>query len=158
MVSGYGKVVGMAKIKLKIFDLIRNVFVFVLDTADFSHDFLIGLDLIKEFKLCQDEKLNIFQKRNGRGIFCLLGILRSENLACVNCVQLKADLYHLDPLRSSSVNKVIQKFNYAFAKNKFDVGKVSAHEAAVRLLEHHYMYCKPYRCNIIDQKEIESDF
>ncbi|KAK7601172.1 hypothetical protein V9T40_008613 [Parthenolecanium corni] len=156
MVSGYGKVIGMARIKVKIFDITRNVFVFVLNTTDFSHDFLIGLDLITEFKLCQDENLNIFQKRNNRGVFCPSNILHSSKLVCVNSVQLKADLSHLNFTRSSSVSKVIQKFNHVFAKNTFDIGTVSAHEAAVKLSEHRYVYRKPYRCNIIDQKEIEN--
>ncbi|KAK7591003.1 hypothetical protein V9T40_002616 [Parthenolecanium corni] len=136
--------------------MVRDVFVFVLDNTDFSHNFLIGLDLIKEFKLCQDENLNIFQKQNSRGTFCSSDVLRSAKLACINCIQLKADLSHLDPRHFYLVNKIIQKFNYAFAKNNFDVGNVCVHEAAVKLTEHRYVYRKPYRCNIIDQKEIEN--
>ena len=84
MVSGYGQVIGMAKIRVKIFDISRTVFVFVLDNLDFSHEFLIGLDLIKAFKLCQDENLNIFQRKNSKGIFCVSDILKNDNLICNN--------------------------------------------------------------------------
>lgn len=86
MVSGYGIIIRITKIKVKMFNLIRRVYVFVLDNDNFSHDFLIGLDLIKEFKICQDENLNIYQKLNGKGIFCSSDILKSDNLACINFV------------------------------------------------------------------------
>ncbi len=32
---------------------------------------------------------------------------------------------------------------------------VRSHEVAVKLSDHKYIYRKPYRCNIVDQKEIE---
>lgn len=149
MISGYGKILGMVKIQVTIFNIMKPVFVFVLDSPDCSHEFLIGLDLIKEFKLCQDENLNIFQNVNtctcnfqGRKIF-------------VNFIKLQADLGHLSTKKKNLVARVIGRFNFAFAKDKFDVGQVSSHEAAVKLSEHRYVYRKPYRCNILDQKEIE---
>lgn len=36
--------------------------VFVMNSEYFNYDFLIGLDCIKRFKLCQNEKLEIKQK------------------------------------------------------------------------------------------------
>lgn len=39
-------------------------------------------------------------------------------------------------------------------QNKFDVGKVQAHEATVKITEHEYIYGKPYKCNTIDQKKL----
>lgn len=59
MVSGFGVVRGLAKVKLKIFNLIRDVNVFVIDSKIFSHQFLIGLDLIRSFRLNQDCDLQI---------------------------------------------------------------------------------------------------
>lgn len=35
--------------------------IFVIDNGNFHYDFLIGLDYIKNFKLMQDEELNIIQ-------------------------------------------------------------------------------------------------
>ncbi|KMQ84697.1 hypothetical protein RF55_17295 [Lasius niger] len=36
--------------------------IFVINSEDFNYDFLIGLDCIKKFKLCQNEKLEIKQR------------------------------------------------------------------------------------------------
>lgn len=153
MVSGRGNVIGIAKIQVKIFNISKIVTVFVLDNVDFSHNFLVGLDLIKEFRLCQDENLNIFQK-NSKKTYSI--VIDPKKSLFVNTLQLQADLGHLDSRKSDRIRKIILKFNRAFAKDKFDVGCVSGHQAAVKLLEHRYIYRKPYRCNIIDQKEIES--
>lgn len=60
MISGFGTIYGIVKLKIKIFRKTKKVSIFILE-EDFEHDFLIGLDLIKAFYLCQDEKLKIFQ-------------------------------------------------------------------------------------------------
>lgn len=59
--SGEAKFVGLAMIKLKIFDIEKNIPVCVIDKPHFKYDLLIGLDTIKSFKLCQDENLVISQ-------------------------------------------------------------------------------------------------
>lgn len=69
MISGYGNVIGIAKIKVKIFKLIREVLIFVIDTADFDHDILLGLDLIYEFRLRQNEFLEISQNYKSKPRF-----------------------------------------------------------------------------------------
>lgn len=53
----------MTTIKIKIFDIEKNADVYIIDGEEFKYDFLIGLDIIKQFKLVQDEHLNITQKR-----------------------------------------------------------------------------------------------
>ncbi|CAH1383577.1 unnamed protein product, partial [Tenebrio molitor] len=52
----------MVTLKIKIFDIEKSINVFVIDGKDFDYDFLIGLDCIKQFRLVQDEKLEISQK------------------------------------------------------------------------------------------------
>jgi len=152
MVSGRGNVVGITKIKLKIFNLTKEVYVFVLDSPDFGHDFLIGLDLISEFKLCQNQNLKIYQNlKSGRQKPRYI----NSNVKCVNMCQFDESLTHLTPDQSLAIKNLIIEFNDAFAKNKFDVGGVKGHEATVKMSEHKYVSRKPYRCNIIDQKEIE---
>ncbi|KAF0744917.1 Uncharacterized protein FWK35_00024529 [Aphis craccivora] len=47
----------MITINVKIFAIETNINVFVVDNKDFNHDFLVGLDCIKKFKLRQNEKL-----------------------------------------------------------------------------------------------------
>lgn len=154
MVSGYGKICGIAKIKVKIFNKTKKVFIFVLDSKYFNYDMLIGLDLIKEFCLCQDANLNIFQHLDRKLSFQHKNW--KNNPIIVNFLQMQADLDHLDKDKKFKISKIIRDFNATFAQNKYDVGKVRDHVATVKLTEHKYVYRKPYRCNIIDQREIES--
>lgn len=153
MVSGYGSIFGIAKIKVKIFQKTKEVLIFVLDSPDFNHNFLIGLDLIKEFGLCQDSNLNIVQSFQTRNF--AENRIKKSNPIVVNFLQLQADLGQLDYHQARSLLSVINEFNRAFAKDKFDVGQIKNHEASVKLTEHRYISRKPYRCNIIDQQEIE---
>lgn len=52
----------MITINVKIFAIETNINVFVVDNKDYNHDFLVGLDCIKKFKLRQNEKLEITRK------------------------------------------------------------------------------------------------
>ena len=54
----------MITIKIKTIDIEGETDLFVIDRENFDHDILIGLDMIKKFKLNQDENLNITQKIN----------------------------------------------------------------------------------------------
>lgn len=155
MVSGQGKVIGITKLKIKIFNITRTVFVFVLDSPDFSHDFLVGLDLIYEFGLCQDNNLKIFQNTNRKQ--------SREPHSCnnfyvhsVNKCNLETSLSHLSSDKQSAIHQLITDYNKAFATSKFDVGGVRGHKAHIKMSEHRYISRKPYRCNVIDQREIES--
>lgn len=62
MISGYGQVLGIAKIELKIVKITKEVIIFIMDGDKFEHDFLIGLDLIRAFFLRQDEKSENFSE------------------------------------------------------------------------------------------------
>ncbi|KAK7584083.1 hypothetical protein V9T40_005046 [Parthenolecanium corni] len=152
MVSGHGKIIGFVIIKVKIFQIYKEVIVFVLDS--FCHDFLIGLDLIKAFQLCQNEDLEILQKVHRR--YHKIDSFKVDDNLSLNFLELQADLSHLDLEKSQILENLIHNFNHAFAKNKYDVGTVVDHVASLKLTEHKYIYRKPYRCNIIDQKEIEN--
>lgn len=55
-VNGVTKTKGLITIKIKIFDKEEFVDVFIVENDDFQ-EFLIGLDMIKKFKLRQDENL-----------------------------------------------------------------------------------------------------
>ena len=52
----------MVKLVVKIFNIEKEINVFVIDEENFDYDFLVGLDCIKKFQLIQDENLNISQK------------------------------------------------------------------------------------------------
>ncbi|CAK1554367.1 unnamed protein product [Leptosia nina] len=55
------KAIGKVTLKLKIFDIEKNVNIFVVDGNHFEYDVLIGLDCIEAFDLIQNEKLEIKQ-------------------------------------------------------------------------------------------------
>lgn len=95
MVSGYGKIIGIVKINVKIFQKDKDVLIFVIDSKDFDHEFLIGLDLISKFKLCQDEHLRISQVSENI-VPKNFQIDKVTTNLVVNSVEITTDLSHLD--------------------------------------------------------------
>lgn len=63
-INGVKKTKGIVNIKIKIFNIEKQIEVYIIDEENFEYDFLIGLDIIKQFQLIQDEKLQITQKKN----------------------------------------------------------------------------------------------
>lgn len=61
-VNGVKSTDGLVTMRIKIFEIEEEVDVFIIEKEDFE-DFIIGLDMIKKFKLIQDENLNITQKK-----------------------------------------------------------------------------------------------
>lgn len=61
-INGVKKTDGLVTLKIKIFEIEKDMDVFVVDKENFKYDFLIGLDCIKKFQLIQNEKLEITQK------------------------------------------------------------------------------------------------
>lgn len=60
-INGVKKTNGLVNLKIRIHKIEKEVNVFVINEKNFNYDFLIGLDLIKSFKLKQDEELKITQ-------------------------------------------------------------------------------------------------
>ena len=56
------KACGIVTLDEKIFNIEKQINVFVIDESNFDYDFLIGLDCIKNFHLIQDENLKKNQK------------------------------------------------------------------------------------------------
>jgi len=63
-INGVKKTNGMVTIKIKIFEIEKQVNIFVIDSENFKYDFLLGLNMIKKFKLIQNENLEITKKKN----------------------------------------------------------------------------------------------
>lgn len=61
-INGEKKTRGIVRMNVQIFETEEEVDLVVIDEENFDHDVLIGLDMIKKFKLIQDEKLKITQR------------------------------------------------------------------------------------------------
>lgn len=145
--------------------------VFVIDKESFDYDFLIGLDLIKEFYLVQNENLEINQKiptqRNETvSKETIKSDVDSEKIKTDNFVNYNENYYstenfkicinHLDCQKQAVIEELISKNESVFAKDKFDIGKVMGYEAHIDLLIDKYCSKRPYRCTMEDKKEIEN--
>lgn len=58
--SGEDKVKGLVYLETKIINIKKKTRFFVIEKENFRYDLLIGLDSIRDFRLCQNEKLQIF--------------------------------------------------------------------------------------------------
>lgn len=167
-INGVKKTKGLTTIKIKIFDKEEKADVYIIDGEDFKYDFLIGLDIIKQFELTQNEKLEVRQKveeipkqekvekkdnpneetNNTRP--CSINF--NEH---VKESDFKINMGNLDTQQKTEINQLIDKYNSIFARDKYDVGTVREYEARIDLLVDKYCSKRPYRCSIEDKKEIE---
>lgn len=69
--------------------------------------------------------------------------------------QFEAKISHLPPEQRSAIFSLIDKYSMIFAKDQFDVGSVSEHEAHIKLIDNKYVAKKPYCCSYADRAEIE---
>ena len=163
-VSGRKDFAGRLSAKIRIHKIEKTMEVFAVDDENFEYDILLGLDTIKNFCLKQDYDLNIYQKinlENKEDKIKDFGTNVENQEYSLNfnegipVEQFKAKLDHLSEEKKKIIQTMINKYETIFAQNKFDVGQVKDHEAHVKLLEHKFVAKKPYRCSILDQKEIE---
>lgn len=136
---------------------------YVVKSDYLSNDMLIGLDLIKDFRLRQDENLHISQKDSAN---VAKYDINSQNPGkeefkvnfneFIEVNNFECNLDHLKKEKKCKIFNLIEKYKSIFAKDKFDIGTVRYHEACIKLIEHRYISRKPYRCTIEDQKEIEA--
>lgn len=62
--QSWTKTLGSIDMHLKIFNITKKCSLFVVKNNAFSDDILLGLDIIKEFRLCQDKNLKISQNEH----------------------------------------------------------------------------------------------
>ena len=161
-VNGVRKLNGMVRLKIKIFEIEEEVDVLVLENENYEHNFLIGLDCIKKFKLRQDEDLKITQKikkipgyagnQNKKTKEKVFEINFNEH---IKLEDFQVKINHLDSSKRYKINKLINNYSKIFAKDKYDVGMVREYEARIDLAVDKYCSKRPYRCTIEDKKEIE---
>lgn len=164
----------MTTIKIKIFDIEKSADVYIIDGKEFKYDFLIGLDIIKQFRLVQDEQLKITQKRreiveekinpinevkNKKSTF--KEVKYEINSSSINYNEhikeedFQISMGNLNIQQKAEITKLIDTYKTIFAKDKYDIGTVKEYEARIDLLMDKYCSKRPYRCSIEDKKEIE---
>ena len=164
----------MTTIKIKIFDIEENADVYIIDGEEFKYDFLIGLDIIKQFKLVQDEHLNITQKKkevieekinpinedinrnnNSKEVkYETNGSLINFN-EHIKEEDFRMSMGNLSVKQKSEIHRLIDTYKAIFAKDKYDIGTVKEYEARIDLIMDKYCSKRPYKCSIDDKKEIE---
>lgn len=155
--SGEDRIRGLSSIELEIFDMKKPFYAAIVDRENFDYDILIGLDAIKEFRLCQDHNLNITQaseKMNETDSRGAEGILVNWNES-VPVEKFEMKVAHLDDSQKKIIHDLVDRHSTVFAKNTYDIGTVSEYEAHIKLAENRYVTRKPYRCTYEDQQEIE---
>lgn len=169
-VNGVKKTDGLITIKIRIFEIEEEMDVYIVENKEFD-DFIIGLDMIKKFKLIQNENLKIEQKkktdikepqnnveknsrdnRNKDKKIETYSINFNEHIK-VEDFRIKID--HLDDQKKTEIEKIIKEYRTVFAKDKYDIGTVKDYEAHIDLLVDKYCSKRPYRCTIEDKIEIE---
>lgn len=152
-INGIHKSDGMVTLRVKIFDIEENMDVFIINNENFKHDFLIGLDCIKKFKLIQNEKLEIEQKTDN--------LTENQERYEINFNEhidqgnFEILTNYLSSHEEKKIEKLIEKYKNIFAKDKYDIGRVKDYEARIDLIIDKYCSKRPYKCTIEDKKEIE---
>lgn len=141
--AGTTNTLGAINLKTKIFNITNTICFYIVKSDSFHDDILLGLDAIKEFKLCQDENLKIFQNDTEK---CRLHENRKTESMSTNIVVNS----------ESSLERVWNKHRELFTEDKFEVSKVKGYEASIKLSENKYIARKPYKCSIADNEEIKS--
>ncbi len=164
--SGEANFVGTAIINLKIINISQKVKVYIVDKNITNYDLLIGLDIIKLFKLRQDENLEISQaltdktslKSETKNLKYKISE-KPENLInwneAIPIEDFDLKVQHLDNIKRKVIYDLVDEYDTLFAKNNYDVGTVSNYQAHITLSEMKYIAKKPYRCSLEDQCEIE---
>lgn len=161
-ISGVKKTSGLVTIRIKVFEIEEEMDVYIVENEDFD-DFMIGLDMIKKFRLTQNENLQIEQKQK-------LDIPTANNNSYkkkesekysinfnehIQEEEFKIKVNHLDDRKKNEITKIIEEYKTIFARDKYDIGTIKDYEARIDLLVDKYCCKRPYRCTIADKKEIE---
>ncbi|KAG7296862.1 hypothetical protein JYU34_019721, partial [Plutella xylostella] len=133
-ISGVIKANGLTNLKIKIMDIEENVDIYVINEKQFKYDFLIGLDLIKTYKLVQTKELKILQIKEDKEEYMMVKkpnetkSLNEENEIEINFNEhvkeedFEVKVEHLKGNERTIINELIEKYQTVFAKHKFDIG------------------------------------
>lgn len=141
-ISGISKHVGVSYLRIRIGKITKKIPFFIVESSSFKDDILLGLDCIKEFKLCQDQELRITQ--NNKSLTNLVQNLTETRINFLENIE-----------TNNEIKNMLVEYADLFASGKFDVGTIKNYEGAIKLTENKYIAKKPYRCSLQDRSEIE---
>lgn len=152
-VNGVNHTNGLIRIRIKIFNIEKEVEVYIVEREDFE-DFIIGLDLIPIFKLRLNENLEISQKVDEKieEPKIILREIKSKTMNCsvnfnehVETDEFRIKIEHLYKEKKVKIERLIDNNKSVFAKDKYDVGTVNEYEARIDLIVEKYCSKRPYR-------------
>lgn len=88
-ISDEANFIGTAILNLKIFNILQKIQVYVVDKKISNYDILLGLDIIKLFKLRQEENLEISQASSNNTSLKKYILLIIENTILLKIMQTK---------------------------------------------------------------------
>ena len=167
--NGVKKTDGLITIKIKIFEIEEEMDVYIIKEEDFD-DFIIGLDMIKKFRLTQNENLKIEQKYKSdiktlkntieknsnkeEGKDSKRGMYSINFNEHIQEKEFEITINYLDYQKKNETGKMIEDYKTVFAKDKYDIETVKDYEAYIDLLLDKYCSKRLYRCTIEDKKEM----
>lgn len=100
-INGAKETLGIVSLKIKIFDVTNVMHIFVIHEKNFDRDFLIGLDCVEQFRLKQDEKLEITQVKS-----------QDNNLKIKNIPDCTDKMLQRgNRIKNNKINKILQEHN-----------------------------------------------
>lgn len=159
-ISGVQESNNKVSLVMKIHKIEKEVEAYIIKNDNFSYDILLGLDVIKKFKLLQNDDLNIFQRLDDDKLEMVTEKRKNGNFDfkinnSINITEIEEKLSHLGEGNMRQLRTLIEENLEDFARDKYDVGEVKNNEIYIKLMENRYISKKPYRCSLPDQKEIE---
>lgn len=151
-INGVKRAEGLTTLKVNIFKIEKEVDVYIIE--GYKYDFLIGLDMIKEFRLSQDMNLEISQNNELiEGSKVIISTLTEDeqstkkensNSTCskvnknknniekyevnfnehIPSEKFEIEINHLSLFQQNEIDKIINKHKSSFAKDKYDIGTV----------------------------------
>ncbi len=114
----------------------KYVLVYIVRGDNFRRDFLIGLDTITQFKLCQRNDLTIFQNFSAN-TDNVNNFWKNNNNLNVNFNEFVETRYfqsnsdYLGDNKKYIISHLVDKYTAVFAKDRFDIGAIEDREARI---------------------------
>lgn len=132
LLSAFGKrepIAGRATVSAKIGVLRRTVDLDVVDNI--GYDAIVGLDLIRAFRLEQTHNLRIFQNLANRRY----GPRRIQVQQQRSPATLNRTIWATSKPIETNITSLINKYSHVFSKSSYDVGQFKHDECRIRLLD-----------------------